>query len=526
MKKILRNNKKTENMNRLRANNPARAPPADPICGTEETKIRKEIAIMKKCDHPNIIKFYSFIDDQASASICLIMEFMEGGELQWTIDDEPYLTMDQTRRCIRDVVLGLQYLHYQGIIHRDIKPSNIMWTADRSHVKIGDFGIAHLADPDSELNNAEGLRHAGTPAFLAPEIAPGGDAPMGAVTPAVDLWALGVTLFCMLFGRKPFAAHPAAASQIAAEASLYRAIREDSWTPRTTLCAQRRPIEPPDWAAGGVLHLLTHLLCKDPAKRFGITDVKASAWLLEGVQRRAEWIAGTTPRIVVSAADEANAIQVPRFKWNFGASLGRRFGKLFRTARDPTNSDGTGAVRSEPTVRLRSSSRKVEKAKGKGKERVDGDGPGLTRKNTKEEKKQQKQKSRSVDALTTNTGAPKPRRSETAPGPVPPLSPSTTGSMSATSDRPRTRGFLRWPARLTAGRHSTEALGSASMAGPLLNAEQRTRSVVTRGGGSMGIDGVKDGEGSGAVEMGMHMGMGLGGAFNLDGGEVMGRRRG
>jgi [calcium/calmodulin-dependent protein kinase] kinase len=85
MKKIPRNNKRTENMNRLRANNPARsahgggAPlprTADPTAlvdrrGTEEAKIRKEIAIMKKCDHPNIIKFFSFIDDQMSANICL-----------------------------------------------------------------------------------------------------------------------------------------------------------------------------------------------------------------------------------------------------------------------------------------------------------------------------------------------------------------------------------------------------------------------------------------------------------------------
>ncbi|KAJ7679262.1 kinase-like domain-containing protein, partial [Mycena polygramma] len=218
MKKIPRNNKRTENMNRLRANNPARHHSSAGIPrtsdgptslvdrrGTEEAKIRREIAIMKKCDHPNIIKFFSFIDDQMSANICLILEYMEGGELQWVADGQPYLTMDQTRRCTRDVVLGLQYLHLQGIIHRDIKPSNIMWTADRSHVKIGDFGVAHLVQPEADDPWDEGPRHAGTPAFLAPEIAPGGEAPLFPhASASLDLWALGVTLFCMLFGRMPF----------------------------------------------------------------------------------------------------------------------------------------------------------------------------------------------------------------------------------------------------------------------------------------------------------------------------------
>ncbi|KAF7337048.1 Protein kinase domain-containing protein [Mycena venus] len=558
MKKIARNNKRTENMNRLRANNPARAgsastpagkplprtrdpalPPLVDRRGTEEAKIRKEIAIMKKCDHPNIIKFFSFIDDQMSANICLIMEYMEGGELQWqTADGGPYLTMDQTRRCTRDVVLGLQYLHLQGIIHRDIKPSNIMWTADRSHVKIGDFGVAHLVqststtsdptDPDGDLDWEVGPRHAGTPAFLAPEIAPGGEVPpasssssnskagaspnsnanksppspaavasaySSAVTPAVDLWALGVTLFCMLFGRMPFEPAPDALSggPVAAEASLYRAIREDPWRiPEVdvvdvdggrervrrervrTLCANRVLIEDGDWREGGVLYLVGKLLEKDVKRRWGIEDVKDVPWLLDGVQRRAEWIAGTTPRITVSAADEANAILEPKFKWNLKNAmsqrirLGRRFSNLFRTA--PRDDDATGAVQSAPNVDLRAGAGRRSREKGKGKEK---------------EKEKTKEKSRSVDTarvpLDKGGKDPKPRRgSDTLPPLPPPHSASSAGD-SPTATK-KSKGFFRWGKDSPTQRQHYHPSQTKSLPGSSTTTSSTTTSSSTRTG--------------------------------------------
>ncbi|KAF7374317.1 Other/CAMKK/ELM protein kinase [Mycena sanguinolenta] len=585
MKKIARNNKRTENLNKLRANNPARvsnnpslprtgAPsPLVDRRGTEEAKIRREIAIMKKCDHPNIIKFFSFIDDQTSANICLILEYMEGGELQWqSAPGVPYLTMSQTRRCTRDVVLGLQYLHTQGIIHRDIKPSNIMWTADRSHVKIGDFGVAHLVSSTGADDEGEemGPRHAGTPAFLAPEIAPGAPMPTfsstsvssrspfsspfssrspssssmaaapGAkgksynpVTPAVDLWALGVTLFCMLFGRMPFEAAPDAlnAGSVAAEASLYRAIRGEEWrVPEGVwwMCADRVPItrpsprsrgdtgegeaekqkgrglkralsrsrrrgagkdggvverassrrrgdsdpttdnkaedsererEPKDLEEGdyksgeGVLDLLGGLLQKDVRKRWGIHQVKDVPWLLLDIQRHTEWREGTTPRITVSAADEANAILEPKYKWNL-KTLGRRFSNFnfFRSGSGRGHGDrGRGRSRGrddteDAAIGVQSApERQWEKYRSKGKER-EGEKEKPTKRKTKP-------KSRSVD--TARVPPPllaqqKRRGSETESSmtyTAPPHSASTTASSSAAGDSPpatRRRGFFRW----------------------------------------------------------------------------------
>ena len=76
------------------------------------------------------------------------MEYMGGGEVKWrsaSSPPRPVLTVDQSRRICRDVVLGLEYLHHQGIIHRDIKPANLLWTADRKNVKITDFGVSHFS---------------------------------------------------------------------------------------------------------------------------------------------------------------------------------------------------------------------------------------------------------------------------------------------------------------------------------------------------------------------------------------------
>ncbi|KAJ1985985.1 hypothetical protein H4R33_003627 [Dimargaris cristalligena] len=115
------------------------------VSQTQVEKIRKEIAILKKCQHPNVVHLYEVIDDPAARKIYLVLEYLERGEIQWRdAQERPLLGLDEIRRIFRDLVLGVEYLHYQGIIHRDIKPANLLRAQDGT-VKISDFGVSHFS---------------------------------------------------------------------------------------------------------------------------------------------------------------------------------------------------------------------------------------------------------------------------------------------------------------------------------------------------------------------------------------------
>ncbi|KAF9944977.1 hypothetical protein BGZ70_004163 [Mortierella alpina] len=104
---------------------------------------------MKKCIHPNVVRLIEVIDDPNARKIYLVLEYMEGGEVRWKdTEDKPILPLQDARSIFRDVVLGLEYLHMQGIIHRDIKPANLLLSIEGG-VKISDFGVSHFSEKNS-----------------------------------------------------------------------------------------------------------------------------------------------------------------------------------------------------------------------------------------------------------------------------------------------------------------------------------------------------------------------------------------
>lgn len=196
---------------------------------TQSDKIKREIAIMKKCHYKHVVRLIEVLDDSKSRKIYLVLEYCSKGEVKWCPRDQmeteahgpPLLSFQRTREIIRGVVLGLEYLHYQGVIHRDIKPANLLISGDGT-VKISDFGVSLAATGSNSNESMESVdelelaKTAGTPAFFAPEICLGNEAferynlkreelfKGSSISFMIDIWALGVTLYCLLFGMLPF----------------------------------------------------------------------------------------------------------------------------------------------------------------------------------------------------------------------------------------------------------------------------------------------------------------------------------
>ncbi|XP_041083910.1 calcium/calmodulin-dependent protein kinase kinase 2-like isoform X2 [Polyodon spathula] len=159
-------------------------------------RVYQEIAILKKLDHPNVVKLVEVLDDPSEDHLYMVFELVKQGAVMEVTRDKP-LTESQARFYFKDLLRGIEFLHYQKIIHRDIKPSNLLVGED-GHVKIADFGVSNQFEGTDALLTST----VGTPAFLAPETL--SETRKNFSGKALDVWAMGVTLYCFVFGQCPF----------------------------------------------------------------------------------------------------------------------------------------------------------------------------------------------------------------------------------------------------------------------------------------------------------------------------------
>ena len=163
--------------------------------GDRRERFHNEARAVARLQHPQIVQIFEVGEHQEL--VYLALEYLKGGNLSQRLE-ESLLPARQAAEMIEGLARALDYAHQQGIVHRDLKPANILLTED-GLAKLSDFGLAKdLKGGGSQTETGMLL---GTPSYMAPEQT-SGDA--RAVSPAVDVYALGAVLYECLTGRPPF----------------------------------------------------------------------------------------------------------------------------------------------------------------------------------------------------------------------------------------------------------------------------------------------------------------------------------
>jgi len=161
----------------------------------------REVRAAGRLAHPSIVTIYDAFDDPVNQTSCIVMELVPGVTLEKMLESGKPPSIEQSLDLIRQVAEALDYAHRNKVIHRDLKPANILVTDD-GRAKITDFGIAKVLAREGV---ARTIGIMGTPSYMSPEQVRGGE-----IDARTDVFSLGIMIFTMLTGQKPFAGNTAA----------------------------------------------------------------------------------------------------------------------------------------------------------------------------------------------------------------------------------------------------------------------------------------------------------------------------
>lgn len=156
--------------------------------------IDREITILKRLKHPNIVQLLDVLYDEPAGCTSLIMEIVPNGELFDYVVAHGRVKEHTARKFFYQVASGIDYLHSNNVIHRDLKPENLLLDAD-CNIKIADFGFSNIIRPGKLFST-----FCGSPIYAPPEII----LEKKYSGPAVDIWSLGVILFVLVTGSLPW----------------------------------------------------------------------------------------------------------------------------------------------------------------------------------------------------------------------------------------------------------------------------------------------------------------------------------
>jgi 5'-AMP-activated protein kinase catalytic alpha subunit len=215
-------------------------------------RVSREIKVLKMLRHPNLIQLYEIVE--TSRQLCLVMEYCSGGELFDYIVASTRLKEGEACKFYQQVISGLEYLHRLGVVHRDLKPENLLLDTHKN-IKIVDFGLSNLYNPDQLLKTA-----CGSPCYAAPEMI----ARKLYVPSKVDIWSSGVVLFAMVCGFLPF--------EDPSTSTLYQKIMSGDYR-----C--------PKFLSAEVVDLLSKVLDTNPNTRVTTARIKEHVWYRQVTQK-------------------------------------------------------------------------------------------------------------------------------------------------------------------------------------------------------------------------------------------------
>jgi calcium/calmodulin-dependent protein kinase I len=219
--------------------------------GDDIKLLKREIHIMKKVNHPNVLKLYEVFEDEEE--FYLVMELVTGKELFDKIVEKGQYSEASASNIVRQIVSAVEYLHQNGIAHRDLKPENLLSAEVDGHeiIKIADFGFSKNFGEEKLMTSC------GSPGYVAPEVLTCESYDM-----SVDLWSIGVIIYILLCGYPPFYADNAPA--------LFKKIMEVNYD-----------FDDPSWddVSEAAKNLIRHLLVKDPKKRYTAQQCLQDPWV-------------------------------------------------------------------------------------------------------------------------------------------------------------------------------------------------------------------------------------------------------
>jgi len=246
-------------------------------------RFRQEARAAGSLSHPNIVPVYDYGSD-ADGTQFIVMQLVDGQDLATLLRERGTLSVEDAVRVALAVSAALETAHRRGLVHRDVKPGNILITDD-GDVKVTDFGIARAVSETSMTVTGTTL---GSVHYFSPEQARGDE-----VTGRSDVYALGIVLYEMLTGRRPFEADSAAGVAL-------KRLNEDPPPPSSI-----RPVP------AGLEAIIMRALERDPARRFPDAGSFAEALRTWRRDPNAQLPAAAAAAGVAAAADSPAPVAAP-----------------------------------------------------------------------------------------------------------------------------------------------------------------------------------------------------------------------